>query len=64
MRKRIEVAISDINLNTMESNLQKNIYFAGEVLDVDGICGGYNLHWAWASGYLAAKSISRIRLIE
>ena len=41
----------------MESNLQKNIYFAGEVLDVDGICGGYNLHWAWASAYLAAKSI-------
>ena len=41
----------------MESSLQKNIYFAGEVLDVDGICGGYNLHWAWASAYLAAKSI-------
>ena len=51
------VAISDIDLNTMESSLQKNIYFAGEVLDVDGICGGYNLHWAWASAYLAAKSI-------
>ena len=51
------VAISDIDLNTMESSFQKNIYFAGEVLDVDGICGGYNLHWAWASGYLAAKSI-------
>jgi flavoprotein family protein len=52
------VALSDVNLKTMESSFQKNIYFAGEVLDVDGICGGYNLHWAWASGYLAAKSIS------
>ena len=52
------VAVSDVNLKTMESSFQKNIYFAGEVLDVDGICGGYNLHWAWASGYLAAKSIA------
>ena len=52
------VALSDVNLKTMESSFQKNIYFAGEVLDVDGICGGYNLHWAWASGYLAAKSIA------
>ena len=45
-------------MNTMESKLHKNIYFAGEVLDIDGICGGYNLHWAWASGYLAAKNIA------
>ena len=52
------VAVIDVNLKTMESSFQKNIYFAGEVLDVDGICGGYNLHWAWASGYLAAKSIA------
>ena len=52
------VALSNVNLKTMESSFQKNIYFAGEVLDVDGICGGYNLHWAWASGYLAAKSIA------
>lgn len=52
------VALSDVNLKTMESSFQKNIYFAGEVLDVDGICGGYNLHWAWASGHLAAKSIA------
>ncbi len=52
------VPLSDINMNTMESKLHKNIYFAGEVLDIDGICGGYNLHWAWASGYLAAKNIA------
>ncbi len=37
----------------MESRLVPGIYFAGEVLDVDGRCGGYNLHWAWCSGYLA-----------
>lgn len=37
----------------MESKLVPGVYFAGELLDVDGKCGGYNLHWAWCSGYLA-----------
>lgn len=40
----------------LESLKQKGIYFAGELLDVDGKCGGYNLQWAWASGYVAGKS--------
>ena len=40
----------------MESKLVKGLYFAGELVDVDGICGGYNLQWAWTSGYLAGKS--------
>ena len=40
----------------MQSKLIPNLYFAGEILDVDGRCGGYNLHWAWCSGYLAGKS--------
>lgn len=38
---------------TLESRLQPGLFFAGEALDVDAICGGYNLHWAWASGYVA-----------
>ena len=38
---------------TMESKLCPGVYFAGEILDVDGRCGGYNLQWAWSSGYLA-----------
>ena len=38
---------------TMESKLCPGVYFAGEVLDVDGRCGGYNLQWAWTSGYMA-----------
>ena len=46
-----------INPKTMESKLQKNLYFIGEVLDVDGDCGGYNLHWAWTSGYIVATNI-------
>lgn len=37
----------------MESRLCPGVYFAGEILDVDGRCGGYNLQWAWSSGYLA-----------
>lgn len=41
----------------LESKYVKNLFFAGEILDVDGCCGGYNLHWAFASGYAVADSI-------
>ncbi len=41
---------------TMESQLVPGLYFAGELLDVDGRCGGYNLQWAWCSGYLAGHN--------
>lgn len=44
--------------DTMESRKVKNLYFAGEIIDVDGICGGYNLQWAWTTGYLAGKNSS------
>ena len=40
----------------MESKLMRGIYFAGEILDVDGKCGGYNLQWAWTSGHIAGSS--------
>ena len=43
----------EINPNTMESRLVKGLYIAGEIMDIDGMCGGYNLQWAWSSGYLA-----------
>lgn len=42
-------------MQTMESKFVRGVYFAGEILDVDGKCGGYNLQWAWTSGYLAGK---------
>lgn len=45
----------------LESIKVPGVYFAGEILDVDGRCGGYNLHWAWCSGYLAAMAASRER---
>ena len=46
----------EINPDTMESKIQKGLYLTGELLDVDGICGGYNLQWAWTSGYLSGKA--------
>lgn len=47
------VDTSEVDANTMESKIAPGIYFAGEVLDIDGTCGGYNLQWAWSSGYVA-----------
>jgi predicted flavoprotein YhiN len=42
----------------MESKIQPNLFFAGEVLDIDGITGGFNFQAAWTTSYLAAKEIS------
>ena len=44
------VATDEINPSTLESRLHRGLYFAGELLDIDGACGGYNLQWAWSSG--------------
>lgn len=46
----------EVNPKTLESKLVPNLYFCGEILDVDGDCGGFNLQWAWSSGYCAALS--------
>jgi len=50
------IATRDIKAETLESKLQKGLYFCGEIMDVDGDCGGYNLQWAWSSGILAGRS--------
>lgn len=47
-----------IDSSTMESKLHKGLYFAGEIIDVDGITGGYNFQNAWTTGFVAAKSIA------
>lgn len=47
----------DINSKTLESNITPGLFFCGEILDVNGDCGGFNLHWAWASGYTVGNSI-------
>jgi hypothetical protein len=50
------VDVSEVAPETLESRLKKKLYFAGEILDVDGCRGGYNLAWAWASGYVAGAN--------
>ncbi|MBP5555410.1 MAG: aminoacetone oxidase family FAD-binding enzyme [Lachnospiraceae bacterium] len=53
------VMLSEIDASTMECIKHKGLYLAGEVLDIDGMCGGYNLYFAWASGYIAGTSAAR-----
>ena len=53
------VSMNEINPEKMESIYVKDLYFAGEILNVDGEIGGYNLSWAWASGFVAGISCSR-----
>jgi predicted Rossmann fold flavoprotein len=49
----------EINAVTLESNIVPNLFFAGEILDVDGDCGGFNLQWAWSSGAICGKNASK-----
>jgi len=51
--------IDQIDAHTLESRLVKGLYFAGEMIDVDGDSGGFNLQWAWSSGYVAGASACR-----
>ena len=52
------VELDEVTQN-LESEKRPGIFFAGEILDVDGRCGGYNLQWAWTSGYIAGKSAAQ-----
>lgn len=58
------IDLGEINRDTMESLLAPNLYFAGELLNVDEKCGGYNLQWAWTSGLTAGKSAAMAVQIE
>lgn len=51
------VDLKEINPKTMESKLVKGVYFCGEVMDIDGFCGGFNLQNCWSTAYCAAKAI-------
>ncbi len=51
------VDLKEINSKTMESKLVPNLYFCGEVLDIDGFCGGFNLQNCWSTAYIAAQAI-------
>jgi len=52
------VSLNEINPNTMESLKVDGLYVVGELLDVDGLCGGFNLGFAWISGYLAGRGVN------
>jgi predicted Rossmann fold flavoprotein len=60
MTTRGGVSLNEINSKTMESKLVKNLFFAGEVMDIDGDTGGYNIQAAFSTGYLAASAINPV----
>lgn len=53
------ISTKEINQSTLESKLVKGIFFAGEIIDIDGQCGGFNLQWAWSSGFIAGQSAAQ-----
>jgi hypothetical protein len=55
------VDTKEIESGTLASKIVPGLYIVGELLDVDGICGGYNLQWAWATGILAGRDAGRKR---
>ncbi|MDZ4792893.1 MAG: NAD(P)/FAD-dependent oxidoreductase [Bacteroidota bacterium] len=56
------IRLTEIDHTTMMSKKQPNLFFAGEVLDVDGVTGGFNFQYAWTSGFIAGKTIAQISL--
>jgi predicted flavoprotein YhiN len=52
------VSLDDLNLKTMESKSVPNLYFSGEVLDIDGVTGGFNFQSAWTTGHIAGLAIN------
>jgi predicted Rossmann fold flavoprotein len=49
------ISLAEVNMNTMESRKQEGLFFAGEVLDIDGVTGGFNFQAAWTTGFIAGK---------
>ena len=58
------ISLNQVDPQTMESKIVPNLYFAGEVLDIDGVTGGFNFQAAWTTGYIAGKLQSPNRIIE
>lgn len=54
------ISLDEINPETMESEIVKNLYVIGELLDIDGDCGGFNLQWAWSSGFVAGREAAGV----
>jgi hypothetical protein len=54
------IKLNEVDANTMQSKIVPNLFFAGEILDVDGITGGFNFQHAWTSGWIAAREINNL----
>jgi predicted flavoprotein YhiN len=52
------VALDEVNFKTMESRLCPGLFFAGEILDIDGVTGGFNFQSAWTTAWLAGKAMA------
>jgi predicted Rossmann fold flavoprotein len=57
------VRLSEVNFKTMESRISPGLYFAGELLDIDGITGGFNFQAAWTTGWIAGKALASAQVI-
>jgi hypothetical protein len=57
------IKVSEIDSNTMQSKIVPGLFFAGEIMDVDGVTGGFNFQHAWTSGYIAATGITALEHI-
>ena len=55
------INLKEINFKTFESKIHKNLFFAGEILNIDAVTGGFNFQNAWTGGYIASKSISQFK---
>lgn len=53
------IKLNEVDVNTMQSKVVENLFFAGEILDIDGITGGFNFQNAWTTGWIAAKAITK-----
>jgi predicted Rossmann fold flavoprotein len=54
------IKLQEIDANTMQSRIVPNLYFAGEIMNVDGVTGGFNFQHAWTSGFIAGRSIAGV----
>lgn len=58
------ITTKEVNFKTMESRICKRLYFAGEILDIDGITGGFNFQNAWTTGYIAGENLANLALMN
>ncbi|MFN5162548.1 MAG: NAD(P)/FAD-dependent oxidoreductase, partial [Cyanobacteriota bacterium] len=58
------IPLGEVNMATMESRLQPGLFLVGELLDIDGVTGGFNFQHCWSSGWMAGSALAEIRLSD